>query len=54
MRFENTTPGQAKKYEAAGERASFESESVVELSNEQLNDLAGGVAGPTPATTCAR
>ncbi len=45
MRFENATPEQTKKHEVAEERVSFESENIVELSNEQLNDLAGGAGG---------
>ena len=45
MRFEDTTPEQTKKREATEERTSFEDEDGVEVSNEQLNDLAGGAGG---------
>ena len=43
MRFENTASEQAKKCETTEECTSFEN--GVELSNEQLNELAGGAGG---------
>ena len=42
MGFENVTPEQTKRCEIAEGRNSFEEENGVELSNEQLNNLAGG------------
>ena len=45
MRFEDTAPEQMKKCETTEERTSLEKENGVELTGEQLNNLAGGASG---------
>lgn len=45
MRFEDTAPEQMKKCETTEERTSLEKENGVELTGEQLNNLAGGADG---------